>query len=55
MWTGGRHVRGKGAERDAEEYKAVTLAGLRVLRVILGMIHAAAPWDCFMRYFSTEV
>ncbi len=38
VWTGGRHVRGNGYERDAEKYNAATLAGWRVLRVTTGMI-----------------
>ena len=38
VWTGGRHVRGAGFERDAEKYNAATLAGWRVLRVTTGMI-----------------
>ena len=31
-YTGGRHARGGGFERDAEKYNAATLAGWRVLR-----------------------
>jgi hypothetical protein len=32
-WSGGRHVRGKGFERDAEKYNAAILASWRVLRL----------------------
>jgi hypothetical protein len=38
VWAHGRHVRGKGYERDAEKYNAATLAGWRVLRVTRDMI-----------------
>lgn len=37
-WTGGRHVRGKGYERDVEKYNAAALAAWTVLRVTTGMI-----------------
>lgn len=33
IWTDGRHVRGRGYERDCEKYNAAALAGWRVLRV----------------------
>jgi very-short-patch-repair endonuclease len=38
VWTGGRHVRGKGYEADCEKYNAAALAGWTVLRVTTAMI-----------------
>jgi very-short-patch-repair endonuclease len=32
IWTRGRHVRGKGYERDVEKYNAAALLGWKVLR-----------------------
>lgn len=37
-FVGGRHVRGKGYEKDCEKYNAITLAGYRLLRYTGGMI-----------------
>ncbi len=37
-WTGGRHVRGKGYERDCEKYNAAGLAGWTVLRATTAML-----------------
>ncbi len=38
-WTGGRHTRGAGFERDAEKYNRACLLGWRVLRVTTGMVN----------------
>lgn len=37
-WTHGRHVRGRGYERDCEKYNAAALAGWTVLRVTTAML-----------------
>ena len=37
-WTGGRHVRGKGYERDCDKYNAAALAGWTVLRATTAML-----------------
>ncbi len=37
-WTGGRHVRGRGYERDCEKYSEAALRGWRVLRVTSAML-----------------
>jgi very-short-patch-repair endonuclease len=37
-WTGGRHTRGDGFERDAEKYNLAALAGWRVLRFTAAMV-----------------
>jgi len=38
VWSGGRHVRGKGFLGDMEKYNAAALAGWRVLRVTPGQL-----------------
>jgi very-short-patch-repair endonuclease len=37
-WTGGRHTRGDGYERDCEKLNAATLAGWRVFRFTTEMV-----------------
>jgi hypothetical protein len=37
-WTGGRHVRARGYERDCEKYNAAALAGWTVLRATTSML-----------------
>lgn len=37
-WTGGRHVRGAGFEKDAEKYAHAALQGFRLLRVTSAMV-----------------
>lgn len=38
IWSGGRHVRGDGYEKDCEKYNEAQLAGWMVLRFTPGMI-----------------
>lgn len=38
VWTGGRHVRGAGFERDCEKFNAAQLAAWLVLRVTPAMV-----------------
>lgn len=38
IWTGGRHTRGKGFEKDCEKYNTAALLGWTVLRFTGGMI-----------------
>lgn len=38
VFTGGRHTRGAGFEKDAEKYAEAMLLGWRVLRVSTGMV-----------------
>jgi hypothetical protein len=38
VWSGGRHVRGRGFEADCEKYSEATLRGWRVLRVTTAML-----------------
>ena len=42
VWSGGRHVRGAGFEKDCEKCNAATLAGWRVYRVTTGMVRMSA-------------
>ena len=37
-WTGGRHTRGSGFEKDCEKYNAAALLGWRVLRFTTVMV-----------------
>ena len=38
IWMRGRHVRGKGYEKDCEKYNLAALRGWRVLRFTRGML-----------------
>jgi len=38
IWTGGRHVRGKGYRNDIEKYNAAVAQGYRVFRCTAGML-----------------
>ena len=38
IWTRGRHVRGRGFERDCEKYNRATADGWRVFRLTGGML-----------------
>jgi len=40
IWSGGRHIRGKGFENDAKKYNAAVLLGWRVLRFSPAMIRS---------------
>lgn len=43
IWTGGRHTRGSGFEKDCEKYNTAALLGWTVLRFTGGMVdHAVA-------------
>lgn len=46
VWTGGRHTRGAGVERDCEKYALAMLAGWRVLRVTTNQVKSgqALTW-----------
>lgn len=39
-WTGGRHTRGSGFEKDCEKYNAATALGWRVFRFTAGMVNS---------------
>lgn len=41
-WTGGRHSRGAGYERDCEKLNLAALAGWRVFRFTGGMVRSGA-------------
>lgn len=38
IWSGGRHVRGGGFEKDCQKYNAAAALGWTVLRVTAGML-----------------
>jgi very-short-patch-repair endonuclease len=41
IWTGGRHTRGSGYQKDCEKYNAAAAMGWRVFRLCDGMISGA--------------
>lgn len=45
VWTGGRHVRGKGMIEDMEKYNAATLRNWRLLRVTPSQLCTAETID----------
>lgn len=53
-WTGGRHVRGQGYERDCEKYNAAALAGWTVLRVTTAMVRDGRALALLQEAFSTN-
>lgn len=40
LYSGGRHVRGKGAEDDCEKYSAAAIRGWSLMRVSTGMVRS---------------
>lgn len=46
VWTGGRHTRGAGVEKDCEKYAEAMILGWRVLRVSTGQVKSgqALQW-----------
>lgn len=44
-FTGGRHGRGTGFEKDCEKYNSAALLGWRVLRYTTGMVYAGTAID----------
>ncbi len=52
-WSGGRHVRGKGYERDCEKYNAAALLGWKVLLVTTGMIRDGRALALLEEAFSS--
>jgi len=49
IYSGGRHVRGKGYEQDCQKYNDACLLGWRVLRFTAGMIESGEAID-YLRY-----
>jgi very-short-patch-repair endonuclease len=54
-WTNGRHVRGKGYERDMEKYNAAQELGFSVLRYSGGMIRSGEARQQIERVVITRV
>ena|ERR1022692_1903300 len=44
-WSGGRHTRGSGFEKDCEKYNLAVTAGYQVLRVTGTMVHDGRATD----------
>ena len=51
IWTKGRHVRGKGFEKDMEKYNEAALAGWRTLRFSTGMVKDGRALETLSRCF----
>jgi very-short-patch-repair endonuclease len=45
IWTGGRHTRGAGYEKDLEKYNLAAMLGWKVLRFTPQMVHSGAAID----------
>lgn len=54
-WTGGRHVRGRGYERDCEKYNAAAVLGWRVLRVTTAMVRDGRALELLRVEFADRV
>jgi hypothetical protein len=52
VWTGGRHVRGRGYEADCEKYSEAALRGWRVLRVTPAMLRDGRALALLERAFA---
>lgn len=51
-WTGGRHVRGTGYEKDCEKYNEAALRGWTVLRVTSAMVKDGRALAILQRFFE---
>lgn len=49
VWTGGRHTRGAGFERDALKYSEAAIRGWLVVRVTTGMVKSGAALELVKR------
>lgn len=54
-WSGGRHARGSGIERDAEKYSWAAALGWRVLRVTRKMVESGEARRLVEQALATEV
>ncbi len=52
LHSGGRHVRGAGAERDAEKHSLAAIEGCRVLRVSTAMVRDGRALEYVRRALS---
>jgi len=52
-WTGGRHVRGSGFEKDCEKYNEAVLQGWRVFRFTGGMVDSGEAIKMWERAVGT--
>ena len=54
IYSGGRHTRGKGFERDAEKYNQATVIGWDVLRFSAGMIRSGKAVETIRTLLDTK-
>lgn len=52
IWSGGRHVRGKGFENDVEKYNQALLQGWKVYRVVPSMVNDGSLTELILRIFD---
>ena len=53
-WTGGRHTRGSGFEKDCEKYNQAVLLGWRVLRFTPGAIKSGEALTTIEQVLATD-
>ena len=53
-WTGGRHTRGSGFEKDTEKYNAAALAGWRGLRVTAESVRNGGAIGCIKQAIGSK-
>ena len=54
IWTGGRHVRGRGYENDAVKYSEAAILGWLVVRCTAGMIRDGRALDLVRRALASR-
>ena len=54
IYSGGRHTRGAGYEKDAEKFNEAAILGFTVLHVTAGMIESAAAVDFIERALAAR-
>jgi very-short-patch-repair endonuclease len=54
LYTGGRHTRGAGYEKDLEKYNSATLLGWRLLRFSTGQIKSGYAAQTIFDFFKTN-
>jgi very-short-patch-repair endonuclease len=54
IWTGGRHTRGSGFEKDVEKYNAATVLGFRVLRFTGSMVKSGVAIETVIAALKGE-
>ncbi len=53
-WSGGRHTRGSGFEKDCQKYNTATEMSWRVVRFTAGLIHSGEALSVLKRLLQAE-